>query len=390
MIRSLELTLIQHSHLKKLAELTVAMEPYLTPRGVDTRWTDSGLIPWNMTGFAPQSGLIFYSPACGLNELLSQGIVGLSNVEMLDRAVEAYLWCVHDYIHTWCYSLIDRAMPELGLGRALIDDGNLDSMVYCHLLSEVCAVVGLDYWYLSEINLPAQLGLSQRFRTLSTRYHSEHLPEFRVVDPTFCPKSKDFFFKILHLFCQSEILGADASNLRQSPTFYRWAKHELEYSVLQREYSRLWFTHLGGFSINPFKLSRPVDPTIEWRPSLAKMCADALWDGITNRTWNALPVQLKSSWSSQTTDFRFTNICELDFSFIRSQMLNGKVTGLQAQMLGYQYLCRYDWEFIDPEMRSKAANMARQGALPGLVSVLENCSIYKIKDKAPLTLFLLN
>lgn len=379
----------ENRKLTNLSVLTTAMSSYLTQRGVDTRWTDSGLIPWNMTGFAPQNGLVYYSPASGIEKLWSDGLPGMKNSEMLNRAMEAHLWCIHDYLHIWCYSIMNEAMPELGIGNVDISSTNIEAMVYCHLLSEVCAVVGLDYWYLSNMDLANEVGVNLKLRTLSTTYNFEKLEDFRKVSPDFNPQSKSFFFDILHLFCYSEIIGADSARLNESSEFCKWAKHELKYSLLQREYTRLWLSHIGGFSMDYLQLSSPVDYSSGWKVELAKICSDALWDNLMGNTWNKHKI-LNSSWSGKTIDFRFTNICALDSSHIRKTMLSNKVYGLQAQMLGYQYLCQFDWDLMDPELRSKSVALIHKGKLPRLVSMLKDCSLYKFHDKAPLTLFLLN
>src|SRR5207237_1319288 len=79
-----------------------------------------------------------------LAEWLDDPAQGVRELNQDDALLTEVLFAVHDYLHVWAYHLVRDAVPDLGFGRPPASEAELEDHVFCHLLTEAVATVGLD------------------------------------------------------------------------------------------------------------------------------------------------------------------------------------------------------------------------------------------------------
>jgi hypothetical protein len=134
-------------------------------------------------------------------------------------------------------------------------------MAFCHLLTEAAAVIGLDYWYLSQFDLNSAVPIGTSFRHVSVSYDVKHLEEYRRFCPDLRVEHPGFVRFLGTFYCTGVFEGFSPQDLKDSPLLYKWLCHELVYGRRQREYTRLWLQHLSGHDLGyeaGQSLTRPV------------------------------------------------------------------------------------------------------------------------------------
>ncbi len=232
-----------------------------------------------------------------------------------DRLMYELLFAAHDYLHAWSLQEIVALVPNLGVGTTTIDGANLEDLVFVQLVTEAAATVGLDYWYLSCVDLTEMFDLGSMIQSLTVSYRESHASEYRRFNPDFAVQTPGFFTSIAEFYCTGRFPGFDVASLRRSPRMLRWLRHELSYGQLQRRYTRMWLRHLGGLSDHRTveQLQAPVHVDATWKRDLLGELGQRLWEKIKHdspsrhRMGNALG---ETSWRAPDDgplDFRFTN-----------------------------------------------------------------------------------
>ncbi|HSS52087.1 MAG TPA: hypothetical protein VLX28_24355, partial [Thermoanaerobaculia bacterium] len=231
-----------------------------------------------------------------------------------DLLIKEVLFAVHDYLHGWTYGAIRELRPELGFGSAPVTARNAEDFAFCHLATEAAAVVGLDYWHLSTLDLNAVCDLGTRLRGLAVSYHEDHLSEYRRFRPDFAPQSPAFLAEIATFYCTGDFHGFGVEDLRLSPRLLGWLEHELSYGETQREITRRWLAYLSGGRIcyTPRQLAAPVAVRAVWKRKLLDDLGAMLWEKVKQGRRHALGRALGEGegWRSperQAADFRFVN-----------------------------------------------------------------------------------
>jgi hypothetical protein len=155
----------------------------LVPRAVDCRWRYAGLLPHGVTGFNPLRYEVYYGRISQLARWLADPFAASRELNARDQLVHEVLLAVHDYLHCWAVQAIRDLAPELGYGAGALAADSLEAAAFCHLLTEAVATVGLDYWYLSVVDLNAVCDLATTKSTLTTSYRELDAAEFRRADP---------------------------------------------------------------------------------------------------------------------------------------------------------------------------------------------------------------
>ena len=101
-----------------------------------------------------------------------------------DRLMYELLFAAHDYLHAWSLQEIVALVPNLGVGTTTIDGANLEDLVFVQLVTEVAATVGLDYWYLSCVDLTEMFDLGFMIQSLTRPYRESHASEYRRFNQT--------------------------------------------------------------------------------------------------------------------------------------------------------------------------------------------------------------
>src|SRR5262245_19140488 len=125
-----------------------------------------------------------------------------------------------------------------GDGRATRID--FEDWVFCHLLTEAIATVGLDYWYLSCGKLDDVVELGTAISTLTTPYHERHRREYRRWNPALRVQSPRFLETLAAVYCTGEFTGFDREALAHSPLVLQSVDKELMYGRVQRGFTRRW------------------------------------------------------------------------------------------------------------------------------------------------------
>jgi hypothetical protein len=260
--------------------------------------------------------------------------------------MKSLLFLVHDYLHAWGYLAIRDLMPALGFGSAPITPENFESFVFCHLVTEAVATVGLDYWYLSTVDLEDVVPIGTCHHLLTVDYHDRHWSEYSRLRPGFSAQHPSFFHNIVECYCSGLLRGFDKADLSKSPRLKAWLGHELTYSKLQRRYARQWFAYLAGDRVSYASAEAPAAMDAEWQEALVEQLGELLWDKVKNGAMDrfAQPPAPEAAWRSDPSkkpDFRFVRADGYSVDEIR-EILAGDDAGDAARRCAVrQYVGRF-------------------------------------------------
>ncbi len=252
----------------------------IVQRGVDSRWAYAKIVSGRVDGYNPFHGSVFIGHHSHIAKWLPHAQESARAFNREDELVSEVLFAVHDYLHIWSYRWIAQLWPDLGFGTARITRRNFEDMVFCHLLSEAIATVGLDYWYLActDLNSVAPIGTTQEGLTAS--YREAFLREYRRFHKDLDVQSPDFLGALTRFYCDGVFHGFSAEDMQLSPALRRWLVHELQYGKLQRVYCRQWFAHMADGSLDyedEKKAGRPLRTDKPEYARLMKEMGDLLW-----------------------------------------------------------------------------------------------------------------
>jgi hypothetical protein len=289
------------------------------PRGIDAAWAFEKIIPISTVGFNPLRTSIYVARQSFLARWLEKPHASARRLNQNDVLMGELLMAVHDYLHCWAYLAIDDLMPELGFGTAPITAETLEQHVFCHLLTEAVAVVGLDYWYLSTVKLNDVCDVGTAMTGLAVDFHESFEAEYRRFNPELTVQDPAFLEQICHLYASGVMRGFDVAAVKQSPLLLKWLKHELAYSERQRAYARSWFAYLAPteIAIAPERLGAPVAVSGRWAPALVRKLARALWHKVKHDELQPFRRSLRDqrAWrapKSRRYDYRFLNAAVID------------------------------------------------------------------------------
>jgi hypothetical protein len=313
-----------------VAQMLADRQIRLVPRANDRSWYYESVIPFSVSGFAPTQSAVFYDARSFLARWLADPRSSARRYNEGDFLVRELLFAVHDYLHCWAYLAINELRPELSFGTAPLDERNLEDHVFCHLLTEVVATVGLDYWYLATTSLNRVVPIGTQHRGTAVDYHEDHADEYRRFCPDFVVQEPRFFERLLDFYCSGEFHGFDRADLQQSPMLLRWLRHELEYGELQRRYARAWLSYLAPRPITLAKKqwTRPVAATARWQRSLAAEIGRRLWrkvkeDDRSSWSFRFDPAHVWTAPRERALDYRFVNLRVVAAPEGRAQLLEG-------------------------------------------------------------------
>lgn len=363
-------------------------------RGVDSRWSYAKVIDRGVSGFNPFQGVVFTGRNSSLAAWLEQPRGSARKLNFDDRLVDEVLFAAHDYLHIWSYRWIARLWPELGFGEAEIGPENFEDMVFCHLLSEAVATVGLDYWYLSCVDLRDVVPIGSAKRGLTISYREDHAEEYRSFSNGFDVQRESFFQLIARFYCSGQFPGFSAEDMQLSPVLRGWLMHELRYGKLQREYCREWFAYLSGgrIGLTPKQLSRPVAHDKPKHEHLMREIGALLWakvkqDDFADSGFRFDPDRLWSSRGSRDLRFQFLNLNEVGLPSIARR---AKLSVRSSTYLARQYLARLDFAAFPKDGHPIFDLVLRNGDLALAESLLGNFQRVEPGSCEPRELFLYN
>lgn len=291
----------------------------LVPLALDHRWLYEK-VSSPVASFNPFSGKGYYGARSALASWLGEPFGSARRYNEQDLLVSELMFAVHDYLHAWACNAVRELAPRLGFGTAPITRANVEDLVFAHLLTESVATVGLDYWYLSTLDLNDVCDLGSAIvGGLTVSYHERDAAEYRRFFPELDVQSKEFFTDHALFYCSGAFLGFAVDDLRQSPRLHRWLRHELAYGTTQRRYIRSWLAFLSD-EIDALPLSSlgaPVEVRASWKKSLVRDVGALLWEkvkeGKLHRFSSGIPDG--ESWKSDPArrpDFRFVSVHHVD------------------------------------------------------------------------------
>jgi hypothetical protein len=290
-------------------------EPWvkLSPRAIDQRWYYEGVIPGSLAGFNPFLGTVFHARRSAFACWLANPYASAREHNAGDWLVKEVLFAVHDYLHAWSAAAIAALAPRARFGEGPLLASNLEDFVFCLLLTEAAATVGLDYWYLSVISLDERVPMGTNLSTLTVDYHERHLSEYRRFCPDWSAQRPEFLGDLARFYCSGVFEGFSAEDVRRSARLHSWLSHELSYGSRQRAYARLWLSFMATEEVSYAReqLTAPVSCEEEWKQRLMHELGLVLWNKVREDHDSGLslrPLEAPPAGSSRAgPDFRFVN-----------------------------------------------------------------------------------
>jgi hypothetical protein len=318
-------------------------------RAIDENWFYEKVSPLRLTGFTPHLESIQVPGLSRLQAWLTKPSQSVRLINEDDRGLTEILFAAHDYLHIWAYRYIHQFRPSLGFGRAAVTPSNIEDFIFCHLVTEAVATVGLDNWYLAQIDLASVVKCGTRIERLTSNYHSKYDREFRKFNPSFKSLTPKFFDSIVRLYCEDVIAGFSAQDLQHSPALSSWLEHELRYGRTQRVYTRLWLKRFANMPVDT-DLGRTVAMHKPWQKKMVTEIGKDLFDMVVNgktiNTPGLPPLEKPAKWTARSmrtgrltrqTDFRFVDV---------SQLPMADVAKLRVQKLGFGSWQSLAWQLI--------------------------------------------
>lgn len=336
-----------------VARLVDGVEATLVPRAVDHHWYYERIVTLKIGGFNPFAGQIFHGARSRLATWLQAPHRSGRPLNERDELVNEVLFAAHDYLHVWAYSVLGELCPELRIGEGPLREADFERLVFCHLLSEAVATVGLDFWYLGTVKLCEVCDLGTTVQTLTTSYHQEWEGEYRRGWPSVRVQVPAFFEQIAQFYCDGVLTGVDVEALRLSPRLLKWLEHELRYGVLQREYTRRWLSFLrdGKDPESTDEMRRPVKVAADWQRKVTRELGDRLWRLVKEGTpaRGAAPSWPTRAWCSPAAalpDPRFTTISGMSDDEIRARSAFFEQQAIYPYFFA-QFVSAFRWDKFD-------------------------------------------
>jgi hypothetical protein len=288
------------------------------PRSTDVRWTYRKRVPIKLAGFNPFEFACYYGQESRFAAWLRDPFGSARELNEGDVLVKEVLFMVHDYLHAWAYSVIDQLFPRLRVLHGGITAETFDDYVFCHLLSESVATVGLDYWLLSQRDVDGYCPIGGNVGPLTVSYREALLSEYRRFSPELEIQTPDFFRMHVQFYCTGELPGFEADDLMRSPKLLDWLKHELSYGATQRRLTRQWLALLAEqpTALAEDALNAPVATDVPARQAMIEEIGRLLWakvkggDRSTDLVLPASPPARRAP-EHKPPDFRFVNIAHV-------------------------------------------------------------------------------
>ncbi|PRX19162.1 hypothetical protein B0G75_13925 [Paraburkholderia sp. BL18I3N2] len=316
----------------------------LVQRPIDMNWYYRKISPISVNGFNPFGRQIFY----GRNSYLEKIIVGCTD-PIGDVEIDWYLYevffAVHDFIHIWAISALLPFFPKCTEPRAFEESDSVDELAYILLMSEVSAVVAMDYWMLSTINLSDDLGPAVRFRCLTTPFKQDSICDTKKLSAEFAVEGHSFFEWLAKGYFDGVFLGFEGIDVSLLRDLAPWLVKERRVGVSQRSLIKAWISYLrllAGGSGNEVTLILNSHQRIEAMHALA----GELWS-IFGEAGGASALPLKSAQevylptSSFPVDFRFIDLTRIDLDF--ATLTHSDLSTKQFGYFAAQYISLFDY-----------------------------------------------
>jgi hypothetical protein len=362
----------------------------LSPRAIDQRWYYEGVIPGSLAGFNPFLGTVFHARRSAFARWLANPYASARDHNEGDCLVREVLFAAHDYLHVWSAAAIAALAPRARFGAGPILARNIEDFVFCLLLTEAAATVGLDYWYLSVISLEERVPMGTTLSTLTVDYHERHLPEYRRFCPDWSAQRPEFLGDLARFYCSGVFEGFSVEDLRRSARLHSWLTHELSYGSKQRAYARLWLSFMAAeeISYERDQLSAPVSFEEEWKQRLMHDLGLVLWNKVqedhdSGLSLRALEDPPASSWRARA-DFRFVN------ANVVSPTVGAPLSPASQRYHVLQRVSATAYDALTDEAIDQVARALRRSEHDTVLRLLEQAPPLPAEAEEPRDLFLLS
>ena len=368
-------------------------------RAVDREWYYQQAIPFSMNGFNPLLNTVFYSKNSRLSEWLKKPHASVRANNLSDVLVKEVFFAAHDYLHCWAYLAIQELMPRLGFATARITARNIEDFVFCHLLTEAVATVGVDYWLLCAQDLNQVVPIGTRVRSLTVNYQEACIEEYRRFDPGLRVQQEEFFGSVVQFYLDGFFKGFNLSDLKRSPILEVWLEKELVYGEVQRAYARQWLSYLSSDDIqySSEQLNRGIALDAPWKVKLVAELGHLLWNKVKlgQPHYFKPSVDPKYTWkisSEKPLDFRFVNLNRLREkpSQLRELLYSGAHSTENFTYYLYQFVSKYPNAQVDPHLSKLFPSLISLRDPELLAALFKPYSLLKVNSTEPRELFLLN
>jgi hypothetical protein len=365
-------------------------------RGIDQSWKEDGAIPISVSGFNPYESSGFIAKKSALAEWLKDPSQSVRPLNSSDSLVIQALFMAHDYLHAWAISTIrELASADFSYGTDAVHLKNIEDYVFCHLLTEAVATVGLDYWFLSQIKLNDLCPVGTRVRCLTIGYHSDYDQEIRRFNSEIKIHDPRFFSFMAHFYCDGVFSGFTIDDLKKSPILMNWIDHEVMYGEKQREYARLWFSYLSkeGPSSARKNLNAPLKIKKDWQKKLILELAESLWDFFKNPSGIKQSFDGSRLWrfaDERDPDPRFNNLLHFDLKSMLKSASKGPNREEKLDFLAFQYVSQYDLKKCALKIRSLVPALVGKKDFGALERIFKNQIKVPRSEEEPAHLLMLN
>jgi hypothetical protein len=382
-----------------LAEALGSSDVKIVRRPIDRSWLYEGIIPASVSGFNPFHRSLFIDSKSSLAGWLDGGRKNDRAYNERDFLVHEALFLVHDYLHCWATQAIQNELPELQFGTGEINRRSLEDFAFCHLLTEAVATVGLDYWYLSTVDLNEVVDLGTARGPLTVGYRERDLAEYRRFHPKFEAQTPNFFKQIALFYARGSFEGFTIGDIRKSPKLLNWIEHELAYGEKQREYTRAWLLHLsnGKVFLDRAELGLPIVVDQPWQKALIENLGARLWQKVKLGKVQAFgkSVPMARLWKRDPAlpiDFRFTNLNAV--SMKRAASIGaGPYYAENFDAFFAQFVSGFEFKSFPSEYRAILGYILEKKDIPSLTALFRGLNVRPVvapKSGVPADLFLLS
>jgi hypothetical protein len=365
-------------------------------RGMDSNWFYNQITPVSVSGFNPYLKKIFINQESSISNWLKNGAKNDRGFNEGDFLVREVLILLHDYLHCWCAQFIQAHFPEIGLGKEAITESNIEMFAFCHLITEAAATVGLDYWYLSTINLNDICDIGTTRKHFAVTYHESNKSEYYKYNQDINFQHPSFLAKLAIFYCSGEFEGFDIDALKKSPLISDWLSHELNYGDLQRRSTREWLSHLSGGACKytDTGLGAPVRITDKWQFKLLDVLGKELWKKIKDDAQIFIEENNgdSESWFKSdrgNLDFRFYNLNSLPNTNL--SRIDTKKSSFD--FLYSQFVSSYLFESFPKEFLKILSYVKEKNDFESLVLLFKELKVKKVipkPKKEPADIFFIN
>jgi len=390
----------QRLHRESLLNIPLVSQMFEDPgfkiirRGIDARWHYAEQIASRIDGFNPMVNAVLIADNSYFDKWLPHKNKSARKYNSKDGLMSEVMFAVHDYLHAWSYRWINELCPELGFGTAPITRKNFEIFVFCHLLTEAVATVGLDYWYLSCVDINEVVPIGTTTRGLTVSYREAFSAEYERFSPGLKAQAPEFLETITRFYCDGVFHGFSVRDLKLSPVIHQWLKHELQYGKKQREYSREWFAYLskGAVKIKQADLGKPIKHNGSLQKKLMRQMSHLLWakvkdNDLVESSFSFSPEQIWTSPIYADHEYQFTN---LNRTRRPSKAWEQKMSDISFSCLLRQYISGFDFDKFPEDARAVFEILQQQRSLSLGNTLLRDFARIPKSSKEPRDVFMYN